>query len=155
MRRLIFAALAVALSVGITSRALADDETQAIIEKAIKAHGGREKLSKERTVQSKTKGTIELLGGLAFSQEITIQLPKQLKEVMDLEVGGMKVTVTTALNGDKAWITANGKDIEVTDKIMTELTEGVYRAEVMGMVKLNDKKYELSSLGDVTVNDKK
>jgi hypothetical protein len=137
------------------TQASADEETQALIEKAINAHGGREKLSKERTTQSKTKGTIELMGGLAFTQEITLQLPKQLKEVMDLEVGGMKITVTTALNGEKAWITANGKDIEVSDKIMGALTEGVYGVEVMSMVKLKDKKYELSLLGEVKVKDKK
>ena len=155
MRRLISSLLIVGVSLGMATQASADEETQALIEKAIKAHGGREKLSKERTTQSKTKGTIELMSGLAFTQEITIQLPKQLKEVMVLEVGGMKITVTTALNGDKAWITANETDIEVSDKIMGALTEGMHCAEVMGMVKLKDKKYELSSLGEVKVNDKK
>jgi len=155
MRRLITSLLIICVSLGMATQASADEETQALIEKAIKAHGGREKLSKERTTQSKTKGTIELMGGLAFTQEITIQLPKQLKEVMVLEVGGMKITVTTALNGDKAWITANETDIEVSDKIMGALTEGMHCAEVMGMVKLKDKKYELSSLGEVKVNDKK
>jgi hypothetical protein len=133
----------------------ADEETQALIDKAIKAHGGKEKLSSDKTVQSKTKGTIEILNGLPFTQEITIQAPKQLKEVLDLDVNGMKITVTTVYNDGKAWINANGNDVDVTDKIMEELKEGLHRAQVMDMVKLKDKNYEISSLGEITVNNKK
>ena len=155
MRSSVVLTLIVSGFLGFVGNASADAETQALIEKAIKAHGGQEKLSAEKTIQSKTKGTLEILSGLPFTQEITIQAPKQLKEVMDLDINGMKITVTTVFNDGKAWIVANGKEIEVTDKLMEELKEGVYKAEVMRLINLNDKKYDVSSLGEVTVNDKK
>ncbi|HEV3235713.1 MAG TPA: hypothetical protein VGZ25_01915 [Gemmataceae bacterium] len=156
MRYSVGLTLVVAGILAFAGNASADDETQALIEKAIKAHGGREKLSEKKTIQVKTKGTLEIMSSsLPFTQEMTIQPPKQLKEVIDLDVNGIKITVNTVFNDGKAWINANGKEVEVTDKIMEELKEGVYKAEVMDMVKLKDKKYELSSLGEVTVNDKK
>src|SRR5947209_17404979 len=65
--------------------ASAADETQAIIDKAIKAHGGIGKLAKDRAMQTKSKGTIELAGGISYTQETSIQSGK-FKDVMQLSV---------------------------------------------------------------------
>src|ERR1700730_2768690 len=119
MRYSVGLTLIVAGILAFAGNASADDEIQALIEKAIKAHGGREKLSEKKTVQVKTKGTLEIMStSLPFTQEITIQPPKQLKEGIYLDVNGMKIAVNTVFNDGKAWINANGKEVEVTDKIM-------------------------------------
>ena len=65
--------LVVALSVSAPARA--DDSPQAIIDKAIKALGGKDKLNAIKALQVKTKGTLNLKGTLIpIEQETLIDL---------------------------------------------------------------------------------
>lgn len=133
--------------------ASAADETQAIIDKAIKAHGGVEKLAKDRATQSKSKGTIELAGGISYTQETSLQSGK-FKDVMQLSVAGTDVTVTTVFDGKKAWVNANGMTRELEGKLLDEVKEAAYTTKLGRMVFLKDKAVELSPLGEVKVNDR-
>jgi hypothetical protein len=134
--------------------ATAQDDAQKLIDKAIKAHGGLEKLSKVTAVLLKTKGTLELMGGVGFTQEISIRHPDRFKEVMHLEVGGQAVTITTAYDGAKGWVSVNGESKEVEGKFLEELKEGAHLARVMRLVFLKDRSVELSPLGELKVNDR-
>jgi hypothetical protein len=134
--------------------ATAQDEAQKLIDTAIKAQGGLEKLSKVRAVQLKTKGTLEVMGGLAFTQEISLSPPDRFKEVMHLEAGGKAITIITVFDGKKGWLSVAGETKEVEGKILEELKEGAHLARVMRLVFLKDKSVELSPLGEVKVNDR-
>jgi len=135
----------------LATAAPAADETQAIIDKAIKAHGGTEKLAKNRATQTKSKGTIEVAGGITYTQETSIQSGK-FRDVMQLSVAGTDVTLTTVFDGTKGWINANGTTMELKDKILEEIQEAAYTTKLGRMVFLKDKSVELSPLGAIQVN---
>jgi hypothetical protein len=132
----------------------ADDDCKAIIDKAIKAHGGLEKLTKFTGGRSKSKGTIEVAGGLNFTSESAFQQPDKFKETLELDVMGNKVTVVTVFNGEKGWISANGETKEMEDKILEASKEQTHFMQITRMAMLKDKKAEFSPLGESKVNDK-
>ena len=146
----LFTAICVLLIIG--GRAPAQDEVRAIIEKAIKAHGGEEKIAKTKAMLVKNKGTIELSGSLAFTQEVTMLHPDKFKEVLHLEIQGKQITVTTVFNGTKAWLNVNGQRMELEGKLLVEIKEAAYLARLTRLVFLRDKTVELSALGEVKVN---
>lgn len=133
----------------------AADEPAVLIDKAVQALGGQERLSKHKAGTTKTKGSLELMGGLTFTQQITVQHPSQFKEVMDLEVNGQKVTVTTVYDGMKGWINVNGMTRDADDKILAELKEAGHLMRVARLITLKDNKtFELAPLGEVKVDGK-
>jgi hypothetical protein len=71
---------------------------------------------------------------------------------MELEANGMKVPVITVFNGDKAWVNANGKSVELNEMQMNEIKEVSYMARVGRLVVLKDKTIDLSALGEAKVN---
>ena len=80
MLRFLTGATVVCLLLGQAGRVLAEDTAQAIIDKAIKAHGGAEKLAKFKAVQTSGKGTIEVMGmTLSFTAEGAAQMPDKFK----------------------------------------------------------------------------
>jgi hypothetical protein len=155
MRRvLIPALLAVLFAAGSAVRA---DEVQAIIEKAIKAHGGADKVARESTTETKTKGTLEIVGQtLPFTEEATVQQPNQLKSVVQLEVMGQNVTITTVFDKDKGWVQAPGQGtVEMKDNILTAMKEQLAMMAASKLTSLGDrKKVEVSLIGDDKVNGK-
>lgn len=130
----------------------ADDDSRAIIDKAIKAHGGAEKLAKFTAAQTKSKGKIELAGGIEFTSESAFQLPDKFKESIDLEVMGNKVKVATVYNGEKGWIVVGGETKEMDDKTLEASKEQAHFMQIMRMTFLKDSKCEYSPLGEAKVN---
>lgn len=130
------------------------DEVKDLLDKAIKAHGGEDKLAKIKAIRTKTKGTIELGGGLAFTQEVLVQLPDQLKETMELNVMGNQVRVVTIINKDKSRIEANGQAVDLTDAIKAELKEATNTAQIARLLPLRKEPFKLSLLGELKVQGK-
>jgi hypothetical protein len=138
---------------GFVSPAFAvDPDVQKILDKAIEAHGGKEKLDKFRAIQAKTKGKLELMGGLDFTQEV-FAYDGKFKEIMHLDAMGQKVTVTTVFNGKDAWINLNGTEIPTNDKIMEALKEASYGASLR-LTKLGGKDFQVTALGESKVESK-
>jgi hypothetical protein len=156
MRQLLSVSAAVALAAFLTAPAHADDDgVQAVLDKAIKAHGGGQKIDKNRAVQTKTKGTLHLLNGLPFTQEVKAQMPGQFREAMELDVNGQKVNVVTVFDRDKGWISINGMTKDLEDKILTEIKEAANLLRIARLTALKtDKAFTLSPLGETKVNDK-
>jgi hypothetical protein len=132
----------------------ADDDVKTILDKAIKAHGGAEKLGKHTGSVTKTKGTIDLAGGIDFIQEMTLKSPNKFKESIQMTVMGKTFTVTSAYDGEKAWIDYAGTNIDVNEKLMAEFKEQAYMMSIGDLSGLSDKKLELSLLGEVQVEGK-
>jgi hypothetical protein len=137
--------------------AMGQDETRAIIDKAVKAHGGRDKLEKFRkaATQTRGKGTVNLLGGFDVTYEGYNQGGKS-KEVLEGEVAGQKFNQTVILDGKKIHLFVNGKEYKLDEKRTDRLArEYAHAQEVMELL-FADKKtgYKLSPLGEVKVNDK-
>jgi hypothetical protein len=134
----------------------AEDECRALIEKAVKAHGGLEKLKKLKTagVRSKVKGKIHQLGGIDVTMETFVQGDK-LKTVIEGKVAQVPFTQTVVRNGDKVWINVNGQDIKLDEKkVLAEVKEQIYAERVAGLLFLQQKGYEMSPLGEIKVEDR-
>ena len=155
MRLWLTTSLVVSLLLLLAGGTHAQEETKAIIDKAIKAHGGPEKLANERASQAKSKGTLEVAGmSLPFTEQTATQ-PNRLKSVLDLEVGGQSVKIITVFNGEKAWVKdATGNTTELEGKLLDEVKEAVYLQRLGRFMVLKDKTIELSPLGEVKVNGK-
>jgi hypothetical protein len=138
----------------LTAGARAEDQTRAIITRAIKAHGG-EGTGKFLAGQTKAKGKVELLGGFEFTQQTAFMLPNKFKETVDAEVMGQKIHVVSVFNGTNAFINANGTDVPVDDNIKTALKDAVSLMNIARLTPLiKEKGFELSPLGELNVEGK-
>jgi hypothetical protein len=153
MRTLLIPSLVVGLLLAAQPGARAD-EVQAILDKAIKAHGGAEKMARQ-ALQTKSKGTVEVMGmSLSFTEESTVQQPGQLKSVLQLDLNGMNITVTTVFDKTMGWIQVPGKTIDMDEKVLTAVKEQLYMMSVAKFTALKEKKEELSLVGDDKVDDR-
>jgi hypothetical protein len=132
------------------------DDAKAIIEKAVKAHGGEEKLAKFKATKSRSKGTLEIMGQmLNFTQEVTTMQPDKVKEALELEVMGQKIPIVSVFNGSKGSITANGQEIPLNDTIRNELKEASNSMQIARLTPLlKGEPYTLSPVGEAQVNGK-
>jgi len=153
MRAFLIPSFAVALLLLVTQGVRADDEARAILEKAAKAHGGIDKLGKWKAAQTKSKGTLELGASISFTEESFVQ-PGRLKSITQLEVGNQNITVTTTFDGKKAWVQAQDKTTELEGKLLEKIKEAAYMMTLGSYVFLKDKAFEVSSLGEVMVNER-
>jgi hypothetical protein len=148
------AAWCVAVVLALAARAGAD-EPRAVIEKAVKAHGGADKIGQLKAVQIRTKGTLESANGsVPFTAETFAQMPGQIKNVLQVEVNGEKRTLTQVLNGDKVALLLNGQAQPVRDAVAGELKELLYAERVNHLLPLlDDKTIELTAAGEGKVGD--
>jgi hypothetical protein len=148
------------LALGLAGPVSAQDDCRPIIEKAIKATGGPEKLAKLKATQSKSKGTLEVMGmTLEMTIEATIELPGRMKSVMDFDVMGIKINAVQVFNKDKAWIVVNAngvsQSVPVEDKLLNVFKEADHQQAIGTLVPLlNDKMYTLSPLGEIKIGER-
>jgi hypothetical protein len=149
--------LASLLAVPFAPSARAADEPKDILAKAIKAHGGEDALTKNKAGQFKSKGKMDLpgVGEVEFTQEVAFMVPGKFKETVELKIAGMNISVVTLANGDKQSIELNGKATDLTDGVKGALKTAGHILEIGRLVPLNDKKYELSIIGEDKVEGKK
>jgi hypothetical protein len=156
MRQFLLLPLAACLLLVPFQRACAQNDAKALIEKAIKAHGGEGPLAKLEKVRVKSKGSLEIMGaGVNFTSEITYQLPNKYKNKMTVDLGGMKVNMTQVLNGNKAWIEGMGMTMDIEGEQLKAIQEEGYANTVEMLVPLlKDKAFTLSTLPEEKVNGK-
>jgi len=140
--------------VGLANGQEAQTDARAIVEKAIKAHGGEEHLKKHQAGTIKTKGRLEILGGFDFTQEMSYQIPDKFRDDLEFELMGMKIRTLTVYNAGKAGLEVNGKKIDMGKKLDDALKEATQMFEAGRLVGLRRKGYELSIVGEADVNGK-
>ena len=156
MRAMLISFVGFALFVSTSPSLRAQEDLRAVIDKAIQAHGGAEKIDKHKAGQVKSKGTVDVNGmTIGYTEEATYHLPNRFKSLQQLDINGMAVKVLIGYNGTKAWINVNGMDVDMMlDKIADLMKEQAYLSEVTRLTVLKNKDYELSSLGESKVQDK-
>src|SRR5262249_4398512 len=126
----------------------AQEEVRSIIDKAIRAHGGEEKLAKVKSVRAKSKGTIHF-GGVraAYTNTESWQLPDRIKVVTEIDNQGQKLRLIQVLNRDKGWVSLNGQSREIPQQMRPELEEFLHAARVQTLTPLlRDKSYILAAV---------
>jgi hypothetical protein len=134
----------------------AQGDPKAIVEKAIRAHGGEAKLAKLNATQAKSKGTMEMMGQtLPFTSTATGQLPDKMREEVTLERMGRKLTILQILNGDKGWASLQGQTQELTGALLEEAKDAAYSGRVESLTPLlKEQGFTLTAIPDATVNGK-
>ena len=136
------------------------DEARAVIEKAIKAHGGANKLVASHAAYMKLQVKMDSVPGNAITMEGETweQSNGMQKAVFRIEIAGTKMTISQGLRDGKGWremITSETR--EVQDLSAAELTD-MKRSQFADRVQtlaplLTDKKFKLTALGPSKVDD--
>jgi hypothetical protein len=88
----------------LTTAADPKDDPKAIVDKAIQAVGGAEKLEKVKSHSWKTKGAMTAMGmTLNFTADYTFAAPDKFRFDLDMDAGGMKIKLSAATDGKSAW----------------------------------------------------
>lgn len=135
-----------------------DQEARAILDKAVKAHGGEERLSKIKTWHNKSKGTLYSPAEMTFAQEVLFQAPSQMKVITHVELEDKKTVFVTIINGDKASLYVDGQARDLGgkgEKILTEIKELLYHAQILRFEVLRkDKTVQLKTLPEIKIKDR-
>jgi negative regulator of sigma E activity len=136
--------------------ATAQETARDVLERAVKAHGGADVLTRHRADKVKLKGVL-VYGAkeVAFTAETTVQLPGQFKNVLQLTIENRSVTLVQVLNGDAAHVTLDGQPQKIESGALVEMRETMHLARVVRLVPLlSDRGFELSLLPEAKVADR-
>jgi hypothetical protein len=154
MRTVVWSACAAGLWLGAVGGARGDDTAQGILERAIKAHGGEERLGKVHADKVKLKGVFYVAAKeVPFTGETTVQLPGQFRNVLQLN-GDRKATILQILNGDSIYVSIDGQPQKVEAAAAAEVRETMQLDRAVHLTPLlADKAFTLEALGEVKVGD--
>jgi hypothetical protein len=159
MRRIVCLGVILALAAAGAGRAEEKSESKQVIDKAVKAVGGEDKLAKVKAFTFKMKGKFYGMGeGIDYSGEVAVQLPDKSRVKIDGDLNGTKVTFfEQVVNGDKVWLKEFMKETEEVknkDKL-AEVKETIFADRVTSLYPLvKEKEFKLEPLGEVKVDDK-
>jgi hypothetical protein len=154
MRTVLSLSAAACLVLILVGRGAAQSEARGVIEKAVKASGGADKLAKLKVTRARFKGTGKFEGiAVALTGEIAAQLPGQMRLEIQAEAQGQNVTLLYVINGGKAWFRVAGETVELKGEELEDQKAGLYAEHVQTLVPLlKDKGFTLGPLGEVKVN---
>jgi hypothetical protein len=138
---------------GLSGQAQEGNESRALIDKAIKAHGGAAKLAAIKAVQMKGKGKAYQPMEFAFTLELATQPPDKMRLALDIDANGMKIPLIIVYNGKKGWQSVMGETKAMDDKDIQEFKQQAHVEKVESLYSLKDKSYKLSPLGEAKVGD--
>jgi hypothetical protein len=136
-------------------------EAQAILDKAIKALGGEEKLARLTSFALKSRGRFYFDGETGIQTlELSCDLPGRLRRKSTFATDDV-ATIECIINGDQGWISFNGiKTSELTlEQIAREkdgLEKGLWTDLAVGHLPLlKGNGYKLTPLGDSKIGDRR
>ena len=147
-------ALTLSLALGLALPAAADDSPKAVVQKAVKAHGGADLLAKFTAQRATHKGTLTLSG---MESEVTVasltQFPGKRKLDGTVSLGGMELKVKQVLSGDKLTVTINGMPFPVKDEQVASEQAELYADSLTRLVPLlKGDEYTLKAGPEVAVD---
>jgi hypothetical protein len=142
------AALVVAASVRADDR----ETALAVIEQAIKAHGGADALARSANSIRSGKGTIAVEGKeLAVTTDVVLSLPDKERVAVVVE---KQLPITIVLNNDKGWKLTGGAAADLPKESLEDLRGEAYVWWLTTLVPLKKAPFELSPLPEIKVNNK-
>jgi hypothetical protein len=138
------------------ARADAEADVKAILDKAIKASGGEEKLAKVKAMRMKSKGKFYGFSadGIDYTAETAWQYPNRVRDEIHAEVMGNKVVILEIVDGDKGWTSTAGNTEEMNKDALEEATENMHANRVSMLYPLKDKEFKLAPLPETKVGDR-
>ena len=135
----------------LNSVALAQQDAQETIKKAVEAHGGKEALTKAQQYKRTSSGTIFFGQTQKFTDELIVALPGEIKLDIKLDT---KENLLMCLEGDTGWSIASGFPIDLSKEKIVELKEESYFLQVTNLVSLLEPSSKLTSLGESKLMNK-
>jgi hypothetical protein len=143
------------LAVAVPARADDAADARALVEKAVKAHGGQEKLEKLPAVTLTMKGKVHVMEQVfPFSGEIITVGEDKLKLDIEIEAGGMKLRIVNVLAGHKGWNKMGDKTDELDKDKLAEIHAQAYSGWVSTLAPLKDKRFTLATIGEMKIDNK-
>jgi hypothetical protein len=130
--------------------AAGQEDARNIIQKAITAAGGADKIDRYKGLQSSARGTAQLSGITAeFTSQTTIALPDRMKIVAKYQALGSTFTLEQKVIGDRVTATVNGSAVPLSDGQKAEVKAAFVRTEILRLTPLlAGKQYTLKALGE-------
>ena len=157
MKPFLGAALAMVIVAAASTSARADDkDPTAILDRAIKATGGEEKLKKIDAMTWKTKAVVTINGdNNPFSAESTVQGLDHYRTEFDIEFQGNALKGVVVLSGNKGWRKFGDQNAEMEDDaIANEKRLIALQVIPTKLVVLKEKGYKLEAAAEQKVGDK-
>ncbi len=157
MMRLASGLVLTAFVLGQAGSARADEKAaMAIVDKALKAMGGEEKLAKIKAASWKTKGKLHINDADSeFTTHTSYEGLDHYRAQFEGEFNGNTFTAVTVLNGDKAWRKFGEMIMELdADAIKNEKRNIMLQVVPSRLVDLKTKDFQIDSAGEEKVGDK-
>jgi hypothetical protein len=157
MKRLLSVALLGVLILGTAAWSRADDkDAKAIVDKAIKALGGEDKLAKAGTHTTKAKGTITFNGqDHDIKTQTTVQGLDHYRGEFEGEFDGNTVKGVTVLKEKKGWRKFGENNMEMDDDGVANEKRTIYLSVIPGtLMPLKGKDFKIEPADEVKVGDK-
>jgi hypothetical protein len=154
MRPLVRTAWTGVFLLGAATRVLAGDreDALALIDQAIKAHGGDEALVKAQNASRSGVGVLYQGGKeTPFTDEVTWSLPDQLRVAIDVD---KRLKLVFVVNGEKGWQGGGGPTADMGELRLKELHEEMYVQWLTALTPLKKDGFELTPLAEVKVGDR-
>jgi hypothetical protein len=132
-----------------------DEETEvrAVLDRAIDAHGGAEKLARYTAATMKIRGRLHNgRGETCDFTGLTAAVPRKLRVEINLTVLGRDCKAVQVLNGNQGWVAQNDQVRPMSKEQLEEEQEHLYAGVVSHLVALRDKRYRLAWLGEGNVH---
>jgi hypothetical protein len=145
-----------ALSLGGRAGAADDKDCKAVLDKAIKALGGEENLSKVKAATWTNKGKITFNGeDHEFTSKATLQGLDQYRSEFEGDFGGNKIKGVTVLAKNKGWRQFGGDTSELDENGLANEKRSVYLQVLpMTLLPLKHKNFKLEAAGEKAVGGK-
>ena len=157
MKRLLFATLAIMLVAALGSVVRADDkDPTAILDKAIKALGGEEKLKKVGAVSWKSKSTVTFNGNSNdLAIHATVEGLDHYRGEIEGDFGGNPFKGVTVFNGNKGWRRFGENKMDLDEDALANEKRRVYLQVIPSLlIPLKGKGFKLEVVAEAKVGDK-
>lgn len=157
MKHVRHSALTFGFLLAVSAPARADDaaDARALVEKAIKAHGGLDNLEKFPASTTKFKGTFHGMGeAIPMTGEISTQGKDKARLDVEVSAGGQKFRIVNVIAGDKGWTKFGDDTKELSKDELTEAREQTYVGWISTLAPLKDKQFTLSTIGELKVENR-
>lgn len=158
MKRFVAAVLAIGLMVSFGQLTCADENpaAKAVIDKAVSALGGADKLAAVKALTWKSKGKITFNGDESkFSSQTTLQDLDHFRQEFEGEFGGNPIKGVTVLAGAKAWRKIGDDANELDGDQLANQKRVVYLQLVPATIlPLKEKSFKIESVTDDKIDGK-
>jgi hypothetical protein len=141
---------------GGSARAGGGKDVEAVLDRAIKALGGKDKLSKAHRATWKGKGKIHIGGDASpFTSQTTVDGLDRMRLDFEGEFMGNKVKGGSVLAGDKGWRKFGDMETELDDKDLANEKRNAYLQLIpTTILPLKGKGFKVTAAGEAKVGGK-